>query len=69
MDRYTIKDMEELDDIQFAIRILQDRRSKCTNFYSPLSQKLYKCIDTLTAIRNNMPPSQRELFKGYSNIK
>lgn len=67
MDRYTIKDMEELDDIQFAIRILQDRRSKCTNYYSPLSQKLDKCISTLTVIRNNMPQSQRELFKGYMN--
>lgn len=50
-DRYTKKEMEKLDDIDFAICILNDRRNKCTNFYSLLSQRLQKAVLGLRELR------------------
>ena len=51
-DRYTKKEMEKLDDIDFAICILNDRRNKCTNFYSLLSQRLQKSVLGLRELKN-----------------
>ena len=38
--RYTIKDMENMSDRQFIVNILEERRGKCTNPYSPLCERL-----------------------------
>ena len=53
--RYTIEQLKNMDDISFAISILQDRKSQCTNYYSPLSQKLSKSINSLCGIKNTLP--------------
>lgn len=42
--RYTIKDMENMSDRQFIVNILEERRGKCTNPYSPLCERLNKVI-------------------------
>lgn len=64
-DRYTIEQLKNMDDISFAISILQDRKSKCTNYYSPLSQKLNKSINTLCGIKNTLPKEKLDSMKGY----
>lgn len=52
MERYTIKYMEQVKDIEFIIEILRDRKNKCTNYYSPLSIKLKEIISQLEEIYN-----------------
>jgi len=48
---WTIEQMKNMDDLSFAITILNERRNKLTNVYSPLSQKLGKAIKTLENLR------------------
>lgn len=45
--RYTIKQLNTMSDKEFAVRILEERRDRLTNFYSPLAEKLRKAILTL----------------------
>ena len=52
-ERWKIKQLDEMDDISFAIQILRERRAKCTNYYSPLSKKLSKAISQLELIKYN----------------
>ena len=51
MQTWTIKDLDEISDIDFAIRILQERYNKLTNVYSPLSKKIAQTIRTLETMR------------------
>lgn len=44
---WTIKELDEISDIDFAIRILRERYNKLTNVYSPLSKKISRTIATL----------------------
>ena len=46
MDRWTIKELENLTDLEFAAAILMERRMKVTP-YSPLGQKLDHARNTL----------------------
>lgn len=46
MDRWTIKELDALDDYAFAAAILDERRRKVTP-YSPLGVKLAKAYATL----------------------
>ncbi len=50
MDRWTMRELKETDDITFAIDVLYERR-KSLNPYSPLSQKITEAIATLNRIR------------------
>lgn len=50
MDRWTMKELKETDDISFAIQILYERR-KSLNLYSPLYQKISEAVNTLDRIR------------------
>lgn len=50
MDRWTIEELEKIDDIEFAVAILNERRNRL-NPYSPLSTKLRESANTLTMIR------------------
>ena len=60
-ERWTIKQLDEMDNISFAIQILRERKAKCTNYYSPLSEKLSKAIGQLEMIKyNNMCNSAME---------
>ena len=47
MSDWTIKKLNEISDIDFAITILNERRNRLTNMYSPLSQKIGRVINTL----------------------
>ncbi len=49
MDRWTIKQLKEMNDVQFAMAILNERRAK-VNAYSPLGQKLDKARHTLSLL-------------------
>ena len=51
MARWTIEELKNIDDISFAVRILNERRQTTTNVYSPLNQKISKAIYTLENIR------------------
>ena len=48
---WTIEQMEKMDDLSFAIAILNERRNKLTNVYSPLSEKLKKAIGELERLK------------------
>ena len=51
MNRWTIKELGEIDDIGFAIAILNERRTELTNPYAPLAKKIEEAIKTLESLR------------------
>lgn len=51
MARWTIKELENISDIDFAIAILNERKAGL-NHYAPLANKINKVIGTLTQIKN-----------------
>lgn len=51
MDRWTKKQLEEMNDLDFAICILTERRNRVSP-YSPLGIKLDQARYTLNKIRN-----------------
>ena len=50
MDRWTMRELKETDDITFAICILNERRRGLTP-YSPLGMKLSEAAHTLSEIK------------------
>lgn len=50
MDRWTIEQLKKTDDIDFAVAILNERRSGLTNIYSPLSERLERAARTLEGL-------------------
>lgn len=50
MDRWTMRELKETDDITFAIQILYERRKGLTP-YSPLGMKLSEAAHTLSEIK------------------
>lgn len=50
MDRWTMRELKETDDITFAIQILHERRRGLTP-YSPLGMKLSEAAHTLSEIK------------------
>lgn len=40
--RYTIKELNELSDLELANLVIRDRQDSVTNTYSPLNQRLEK---------------------------
>ncbi len=51
MNKWTKKQLEELDNITFAIAILNERRQSTTNPYSLLNQKISSAICELEKIK------------------
>lgn len=51
MNRWTIQQLESIDDVDFAIQILYERKM-ALNPYSPLAKKLDEAAHTLQEIRN-----------------
>ena len=51
MNRYTIKQLDEMDDIDFAIRVLSER-SEGLNYFSPLSRKILKTQKKLSMLKH-----------------
>ena len=52
--RWTIKELNEMDDITFAMCILSERREKL-NQEAPLAKKLKKAYNTLNDVRGGAP--------------
>ena len=50
MRRWTIKELEEVDDLAFAIAVLRERQSMLTNPNAPLSQRIDTAIAGLERI-------------------
>lgn len=50
MERWTKKQLEEISDLDFAITILNERKNKLTNYYSPLYIKLNRASNMLNEI-------------------
>lgn len=51
MKRWTIKELKNIDTIDFSIEILKERRSTLTNCYSPLYEKISKTINELKLLK------------------
>jgi hypothetical protein len=51
MNRWTMKELEEIDDIGFAIAILNERLADLSNPYAPLAKKIEEAIKTLKSLR------------------
>ena len=51
MSKWTKKQLEEIDNITFAIAILNERRQSTTNPYSLLNQKISSAIMDLEKIK------------------
>ena len=45
--RYTMKELNESTDSELILQCVRDRRSSCTNRYSPLYKRLSKIISNL----------------------
>ena len=51
MRRWTIKELKEISDINFAIAILYERKSTLTNPYSPMNDRINKAIRGLEDLK------------------
>ena len=45
--RYTIQDLNTMTDKELVLSVLNERKAKCTNYYSPLYRRLKQTIYTL----------------------
>ena len=61
MNRWTIKELNEISDIDFAICELNGR--KITNPYSPLAEKLRKTVKTLEKLKQEHKPYENQVLK------
>ncbi len=52
MKRWTIKEMNEMDDITFTIAVLRERQSMLTNPNSPLYVRIGEAIASLGCLNN-----------------
>jgi len=52
MVQWTMKQLDEISDIDFAITILQERYNRLTNAYSPLANKIKHVQNTLEMLKD-----------------
>lgn len=45
--RWTVKELNEISDVQFLRALCVERQSDCTNIYSPLYKKLSEIISRI----------------------
>ena len=50
MERWTIEQLKDTSDLDFAISILRERKYRL-NYYSPLCKKINKSIETLELLK------------------
>ncbi len=62
MDRWTMQELKETDDITFAICILEERRRGLT-MYSPLGMKLKEAARTLSRIKDETEKYRAAIHK------
>ena len=68
MSRWTIKELNETDDITFAMSILAERRNALSNLEAPLAIKLNRAHNTLDRIRGGTPLMLNGDEKEYDRI-
>jgi len=63
--RYTIEELKTMTDAEFLAAVLRERKSTCTNYYSPLSVHLKGLIDRVeknaVAINDALAEKQKEV--------
>jgi len=62
--RYTIQDLKEMSDKELILSIIQERKGQCTNYHSPLYERLTKLYQSVKddEISNN-DNSERKSIK------
>ena len=65
--RWTIKELAAVNDAQFTMEILRERRSELSNLYSPLAQRLVSVINTLEemAVAGGLTEEERSKNNGH----
>ena len=61
MERWTIKQLKELDSLSFAIAILNERAAELKNPLSPLSKKIANTIASLSSVQDFMRKADRSI--------
>ena len=67
MEIWTMKQMDKMSELDFAIAILNERRNKLTNIYSPLSVKIGKTVKYLEQLSETIK-EVRETAETYASI-
>lgn len=70
MNKWTIKQLNETDDLLFAISILNERKLKL-NPFSPLAEKISRTVARLNKIRDlaqSDANSHREVINSYIKL-
>ena len=64
--RWTIEELKSVNDAQFAMAILMERRSELSNPYTPFAQRLASVINTLTdmAVDGGLTDEERSKNNG-----
>lgn len=64
--RWTIEELKNVNDAQFAMAILKERRSELSNPYTPFAQRLTSVINTLTdmAVDGGLTDEERSKNNG-----
>ena len=57
--RYTIDDLQTMSDKELVLSVINERKDKCSNYYSPLYRRLTQTYFRL----------EREHFGKYSGVK
>ena len=71
MEKWTIELLKNTDNIDFAICILNERKNKLTNIYSPLSKKISQSIALLQLLESaeikEMLKNKLNHYNNYDN--
>lgn len=64
--RWTIEELKSVNDAQFAMAILMERRSELSNHNTPFAQRLTSVINTLTdmAVDGGLTDEERSKNNG-----
>ena len=63
--RWTQKELEEYDTIDFAIAVLTERSQSTTNVYSPLNKKISKVQNELKEIKEKLNEIDYPIKSGW----
>lgn len=67
--RWTIKQLKEISDFDFAIEILHERKMTLTNYYAPLYKKICDVIRNLKTEKNQKEKLIKYLEEEKKNFK
>ena len=67
MKRWTMKEMEQMSALDFAVKILMERENGLTNVYAPLGVKIIETVRYLEQL-NETIKEVRETAETYASI-